>query len=823
MGLFSVVVGLIGWLITFIYGDALRISVVNAVNARLKARVDVREMEFTVFSSFPNASVRFKDVMVSNPTGFEDDPSLLNAGFIGFQFRLWDLFTGNVKLRGVELEDASVNIFTDRKGRNNYDIFKEDTTSGEGGMKVDLKTILITNTKFEYLNRKSNQTYRFHIDEGELGGDISTDKYSASLEATMRSASVLISGVRYVDGKPCEILASIEVDNKSGTYQIGESKVKLSGMQFLIGGDINTKGKQTEMNLDFSSKDADIASLISLLPKSVIGKFAEFNCSGDITFKGNIKGRVGDGYTPVFKLDFTARNAKANPEGTNYNISELNGSGTFISRKSNAAPYESLVLKSIAANLEGAPFQLNMNLEDFSNPKLDLTLKLDADLDVLSRFYKPDTIEALQGSISADISFNGIAKEKSTYRSSGSIRFANAGFVWKGSQTGMSGLNGILHLRGNDMVLESLAGRIGNTDFTVTGSFNNLMSYFLLDDQRIEVEAAFKSDKVDLDEILAGGSSKSDTFSLDLTDKHRFVLDVSIGSLTFRKFNSTSIDGTIVVSESKVSSPGLEFSTCGGEIRLSGSIDESSVDSVRTSCVAQIRNVDISRLFQQMGNFGQTTLVDRNLKGRLSAKVDFSSRWDKQLNLDEKSVFAKGDITIENGELIQFKPMLALSKYLKGSDLETIRFSNLTNTIEIRDRKIIIPVMDIRSSAMDLTASGTHTFDNMVDYHLGLYLSQIIGRKVRQMNTEFGTIEDDGLGRPRIFLSMKGSATDPKFTWDRKGTEQRITEEIRKERNTIRDLLKKEFGGNRDEEEKPSGQVKKEEIKVKELELETDE
>ncbi len=151
MGLFSVVVGLIGWLITFIYGDALRISVVNAVNARLKARVDVREMEFTVFSSFPNASVRFKDVMVSNPTGFEDDPSLLNAGFIGFQFRLWDLFTGNVKLRGVELEDASVNIFTDRKGRNNYDIFKEDTTSGEGGMKVDLKTILITNTKFEYL------------------------------------------------------------------------------------------------------------------------------------------------------------------------------------------------------------------------------------------------------------------------------------------------------------------------------------------------------------------------------------------------------------------------------------------------------------------------------------------------------------------------------------------------------------------------------------------------------------------------------------------------------------------------------------------------
>ena len=221
-----------------------------------------------------------------------------------------------------------------------------------------------------------------------------------------------------------------------------------------------------------------------------------------------------------------------------------------------------------------------------------------------------------------------------------------------------------------------------------------------------------------------------------------------------------------------------------------------------------------------MGNFGQEILIDKNLKGRLSANVDFQSKWDKSLNLDERSVVAKSDISIDNGELIRFKPMLALSKYLKGSDLETIRFSNLTNTIEIRDRKIIIPVMDIRSSALDLTASGTHTFDNMVDYKLGLYLSQILGRKVKQMNTEFGTIEDDGLGRPRIYLSMKGPASDPKFTWDRKGTEQKISDEIRKERNTIRDLLKNEFGSSKNPEN--AGNKEKTGNPPKELELETE-
>jgi hypothetical protein len=123
---------------------------------------------------------------------------------------------------------------------------------------------------------------------------------------------------------------------------------------------------------------------------------------------------------------------------------------------------------------------------------------------------------------------------------------------------------------------------------------------------------------------------------------------------------------------------------------------------------------------------------------------------------------------------------------------------------------------------MDLTASGVHTFDNMVDYQLGLYLSQLVGRKVKQMNTEFGTIEDDGLGRPRIYLSMKGPAYDPKFTWDRKGTEQKITDEIRKERETIRDLLKKEFGGKSNDGTESTPTQSKDKPRNNELELETE-
>jgi hypothetical protein len=274
----------------------------------------------------------------------------------------------------------------------------------------------------------------------------------------------------------------------------------------------------------------------------------------------------------------------------------------------------------------------------------------------------------------------------------------------------------------------------------------------------------------------------------------KFVVDANIGKLTFRKFSAERITGVIALESKVLLTRELDFQTAGGNVRLKGAIDNRKADSLQISYDALVNQLIINQLFAEMGNFGQSVLVDKNLRGKVSAEVQFRSMWSNRLELNEKSVYAKSDITIENGELINFEPMLALSRFLKGVDLNTNKFSTLTNSIEIKDRKIIIPLMEIKSNALDLTASGEHSFDNMVDYRLRLYLSQILGKKAREKNTEFGTIQDDGLGRPMIFLTMKGHGSDPKFTWDRQAVEKKITDEIKKETKSLKSILKEEFG-----------------------------
>ena len=99
-----------------------------------------------------------------------------------------------------------------------------------------------------------------------------------------------------------------------------------------------------------------------------------------------------------------------------------------------------------------------------------------------------------------------------------------------------------------------------------------------------------------------------------------------------------------------------------------------------------------------------------------------------------------------------------------------------------------------------------------------MLLSQLLGKKVKNLNTEFGTVEDDNMGRTRLFITMQGPANNPKISYDAKGVKEKITEDIKKERNTLKEILKKEFGKKQaiDSANKKAGNQQ-------ELELETDE
>ncbi len=98
---------------------------------------------------------------------------------------------------------------------------------------------------------------------------------------------------------------------------------------------------------------------------------------------------------------------------------------------------------------------------------------------------------------------------------------------------------------------------------------------------------------------------------------------------------------------------------------------------------------------------------------------------------------------------------------------------------------------------MNIILSGTHTYDNVINYKIKLSLNELLSKKAKKAkkeNNEFGEIADDGLGRTNIFLSMTGTVDNPIIKYDTKEAVQNIKQELKEEKHTLKNILKDEFG-----------------------------
>jgi hypothetical protein len=141
--------------------------------------------------------------------------------------------------------------------------------------------------------------------------------------------------------------------------------------------------------------------------------------------------------------------------------------------------------------------------------------------------------------------------------------------------------------------------------------------------------------------------------------------------------------------------------------------------------------------------------------------------------------------------------MMKLSRFIEIEELENIKFSTLTNEIFIRNNEVVIPKMDIASTAADITASGVHGFSKNFTYKVKIAMSELRSKKsekLQEQKSEFGVIEDDGLGKVYIYLIIDGTPEETNIKYDRREAIQSVRENLKEEKNKLKKLLNEEFG-----------------------------
>lgn len=209
---------------------------------------------------------------------------------------------------------------------------------------------------------------------------------------------------------------------------------------------------------------------------------------------------------------------------------------------------------------------------------------------------------------------------------------------------------------------------------------------------------------------------------------------------------------------------------------------------------AHLSKLDITQLFYSFHNFGQNQISHEHIKGTISGNSLFSADFDSTFSIRKESILSENNITISDGELNSFSPIMALSRFIEVEELQNLQFETLENNILIKESQVIIPAMDIQTNALNLSASGTHRFNNHYDYRLKLKLSDLLYSKSRgSRSSEFNVAADDSDTRT-LFLKVSNDASGTHVEMDREQTAQKIRNDLKEEKNELKLILNEELG-----------------------------
>ncbi len=786
------------------YGEEIKTLVVKNLNKTLKTEIKVSHVDFSVFQDFPKASVVFSDVVIYAVHAKND--TLFSAKKLSAKFNLLDLYNKQYNLIGLAAKDGKCQMLVDNSGKSNY-IFWNQSDSSSNTVATELNDVSLTNIEYTYVDYSKRIGIHFLIEEAQFNGNFKEEIFDLDLTTTLKQSSVQVGEIDILKDRALFLRVKGNVDQTSEQLNFASSNIGVNGMNINLNGSLNY-GDKSRMDLRINSENADLEKAIALLPANIRGKLDRFEIDGNARLAGSINGAVSSITAPFYEFNFSIDNGNFNDKESDIQFKKtaLNGSIT------NGAERSLSTIKLALTNFETATSEGNINgklsITNFKKPIYEYVGKIKLDLRETLELLKVEEITNSSGKISAFLNVKGELTEVGEYslkdwkrsKIEGELTLESLEFGFKSRPQKISSLTGKLGFNNNSLDISELSGSIDETQLSAKGKFNNLIAFLLDKNEPLFVDATVNSKYIHLGELLAANPSEkkgnhTENYALDISPRITVYISLLAKELKFNKFNLINLKGDLIVKNERIDARGISFSSQEGKVSGDLFIREKDNKFVLIT-KAQFEEVDIKKVFESFNNFGQESIKADHLEGIANIDLNYTSWMSKKFEIDPNTIRCEVDFSIDEGELNKYKPLEALSKFVELEELKEIKFKRLQNSILVKEGVIIIPKFEILSSAMNLSIAGTHTFNNDIDYHITLLLSEVLGSKAKKPNVnEFGYVEADGLqNKSKLYLKMTGNVDNINISYDSKGLKDNIKLKLSKEKTTVKSLLKEEFG-----------------------------
>jgi hypothetical protein len=487
----------------------------------------------------------------------------------------------------------------------------------------------------------------------------------------------------------------------------------------------------------------------------------------------------------------------------------------------------------------------NINIDNLRIPTINCDLKTEFNLTQLNNVLESNTIELNNGSGMVDVTYSGPLAKNNNKNTliNGKISIFDGLLTYLPRRMPVNNVSTNILFKNTDVFVKDFRGTVKGSKIIMNGNGKNVLALLGNSPGKIFIDWNIYSPSLNLGNFTSLLQQKSEVVKTrragrpklgntaqnidDIVNQANFRLDIKADELIYSKFRARNVKASLGLINENWTLNNVSLQHAGGLMVINGHLNEKNNRFYEADIKVDVENADVAKIMYAFNDFGQDGISNKNLSGKLYSKVQMTMDIDRNLVGQPANMNGFVDFSLRNGALLNYSPIMKVQEVaFKKRNFENIRFAELKDRLDIKDKEIKINRMEIQSSVLTLFVEGLFSLKgNNTDISIQIPLSNLKSRDTNYVPENKGAKAKAGAsifvrGRPgkdgniafKLDLFRKFRKKDP--TSDKKEDKKDIQQADKKDgknetgkednKEKVKEEKKEEKPGNPEEKKKTS-------------------
>ena len=803
----------------FLFKGSLEKLLKKNINQNLNATVEWREMDLSLFKSFPDAAVVINDFSVVNKSPFEGD-TLAKGKTIKLDMGVMQLLKSSdepIIVDALQLDDAFINIKVDSLGNANYDIaIKEDApitqskteaTSSNEGFTFNLQHYEINDSQINYLDEATKTFLTLKDVNHEGTGDFSLDVSELKTQ-TNALVSLKIEDIEYLSENTVSLDADFNMDLKNQKYTFLDNEAKINELPLTFDGFFKVNETHNEIDLTFKTPSSDFKNFLAVIPKEYVKDINNVTTTGNFSVQGMLKGKIDETYIPTMDISVQSDNASFKYPDLPKAVENIH-IDAVLKNETGLIKDTYLNIGGLTFKIDNETFTANGSIKNLTeNALVNMALKGTINLANIEKILPVEMEQNLTGVFKADITTNfdmqSIEKEQyQNIKSSGTASISGFNYNDAAFKNELKISNASTTFSPGVIKLTSFKASTGNTDVSATGTMQNLIPWVMAK-QDLKGSFNVQSNTFNVNDFMTSetgektkSSSEENNKSQNSTVKEAIkipdfldaTLNFSANTVVYDNLNLTNVKGTATIKDETATLSNVTSNIFGGNIALGGNV--STKNTTPTFAMnLDLSKIDIDESFKNLELLQFLAPIAKALQGNLSTKIDLNGELTNDLTPKISTLAGNAVAQILTAEVDkQELPLLSrLGEKVSFLNIDRLSLRDVSTVLKFNNGNIEVQPFDFDVKGINVAVRGSHGLDKSISYNAtldvpGKYLGGDVSNLLAKLDPE--NAQNVTVNVP---VNINGTLNNPSISVDTKSAVSELTQRlIEKQKQELKD------------------------------------